>query len=182
MSTPASSSAAEVLEHEKHEAAERAVEFVESGMVVGLGEGSTAIFAVRRIAELMQQGRLRNIVGIPCSRHIEDAARHLGIPISTLEEHAAIDLTIDGADEVDPDLNLINGGGGALLHEKIVAQASRRKVIIVADGQPFTTDEGDLILDCDLGPIRIHSDSRVHLTRVPASWSTVCSSAWRPTS
>jgi ribose 5-phosphate isomerase A len=196
MSTPASSSAGEVLEHEKHEAAERAVEFVESGMVVGLGEGSTAIFAVRRIAELMQQGRLRNIVGIPCSRRIEDAARQLGIPIGTLEDHAAIDLTIDGADEVDPDLNLIKGGGGALLHEKIVAQASRREVIIVddskpsprlgtkwavpvevipfgwgsqrrfleelgarvtlrqtADGQPFTTDEGDLILDCDFGPI-----------------------------
>jgi ribose 5-phosphate isomerase A len=184
------------LERQKEDAATRAVEFIESGMVLGLGGGSTAAFAVRRIAELLQQGRLRNIVGIPCSRQVEAAARQLCIPLTTLEEVTGIDLTIDGADEVDPDLNLIKGGGGALLYEKIVAQASRREIIIVdaskpsprlgtmwalpvevisfgwgsqrrflesldakvtlrqtSSGQPFKTDEGNLILDSAFGPI-----------------------------
>ena len=115
----------------KQQAAERAVEFVESGMVVGLGHGSTAIFAVRRIAQLLREGQLRDILGVPCSRQVEAEARRLGIPLTTLDEHPVVDLTIDGADEVDPDLNLIKGGGGALLHEKIVAQASRREIIVV---------------------------------------------------
>jgi len=115
----------------KQQAAERAVEFVESGMVVGLGHGSTAIFAVRHIAQLLREGQLRDILGVPCSRQVEAEARRLGIPLTTLDEHPVVDLTIDGADEVDPDLNLIKGGGGALLHEKIVAQASRREIIVV---------------------------------------------------
>jgi len=115
----------------KQQAAERAVEFVESGMVVGLGHGSTAIFAVRHIAQLLREGQLRDILGVPCSRQVEAEARRLGIPLTMLDEHPVVDLTIDGADEVDPDLNLIKGGGGALLHEKIVAQASRREIIVV---------------------------------------------------
>jgi ribose 5-phosphate isomerase A len=105
-------------------------------MVVGLGEGGTATFATRYIAEMLSKGRLRGVVGVPCSKSVEMTARQLGIPLTTLEECAAIDLTIDGADEVDPDLNLIKGGGGALLHEKIVAQASLREVIIVDAGKP----------------------------------------------
>ena len=119
---------------EKQQAADRAVECVESGMVVGLGAGSTAILAVRRIGQLLREGRLRDIVGVPCSSEIEAEARALGIPI-TLDPPGAVDLTIDGADEVDPELNLIKGGGGALLHEKIVAQASRREIIIVDEGK-----------------------------------------------
>ena len=119
---------------EKQQAADRAVECVESGMVVGLGAGSTAILAVRRIGQLLREGRLRDIVGVPCSSAIEAEARVLGIPI-TLDPPGAVDLTIDGADEVDPELNLIKGGGGALLHEKIVAQASRREIIIVDEGK-----------------------------------------------
>jgi hypothetical protein len=95
---------------EKQQAAERAVECVESGMVVGLGAGSTAILAIRRIGQLLREGRLRDIVGVPCSSAIEAEARALGIPI-TLDPHGAVDLTIDGADEVDPELNLIKGGG-----------------------------------------------------------------------
>jgi ribose 5-phosphate isomerase A len=126
----------ERLQRQKQEAAARAVEFVESGMVVGLGGGSTAAFALRLIAEHLHQGRLHDVVGIPCSSEVEAAARQLGIPLTTLEDCAVIDLTIDGADEVDPDLNLIKGGGGALLHEKIVAQASRREVIIVDASKP----------------------------------------------
>lgn len=115
----------------KRRAAERAVDFVASGMVVGLGHGSTTIFALRRIAELLREGELRDVLGIPTSAHVERDARQLGISLTTLEEHSCIDLTIDGADEVDDDLNLIKGGGGALLREKIVAQASRREIIVV---------------------------------------------------
>lgn len=119
----------------KQQAAERAVEFVRSGMVVGLGHGSTAIFAVRRIAQLLHEGQLHDILGVPCSRQLEEDARRLGIPLTTLDEHPVIDLTIDGADEVDPHLNLIKGGGGALLREKIVAQASRREIIVVDESK-----------------------------------------------
>jgi ribose 5-phosphate isomerase A len=119
------------LESQKRAAAEYAVRLVRSGMVVGLGAGSTAAYAVRAIAANLEQGKFRDIVGVPCSSEVEAMARRLGIPLMTLEACGTIDLTIDGADEVDPDLNLIKGGGGALLHEKIVAQASRREVIVV---------------------------------------------------
>lgn len=119
----------------KRQAAERAVEQVQSGMVIGLGSGSTAVWALRRIAELYQAGTLRDIVGIPTSNIIEQEAQTLGIPLTTLEAHPVIDLTIDGADEVDPQLNVIKGGGGALLREKIVAQASRREIIVVDESK-----------------------------------------------
>lgn len=115
----------------KRRAAERAVEFVESGMVIGLGHGSTTIFALRRIARLLDEGELRDVLGIPTSSQVERDARDLGIPLTTLNDHPAIDVTIDGADEVDGALNLIKGGGGALLREKIVAQATRREIIVV---------------------------------------------------
>ena len=119
----------------KQQAARRAVDFVESGMVVGLGHGSTAIFSVRRIAELLRSGELSGIVGVPASLYVEEEAQRLGIPLTTLDDHPIIDVTIDGADEVDPDLNLIKGGGGALLREKIVAQASLREVIVVDESK-----------------------------------------------
>ncbi len=180
----------------KQQAAEQAVDFVESGMIVGLGHGSTTSFALHRIAQLLRDGQLENILGIPCSRQVEEEALQLGIPLTTLDEHTSIDLTIDGADEVDADLYLIKGGGGALLREKIVAQASRREIIVVDeskmsptlgvqwpvpvevvsfglhsqiayltslgakvtlrrnnDGTEFWTDQGNLILDCNFGPI-----------------------------
>lgn len=183
------------LEEFKRQAAEAAVDLVRSGMVVGLGHGSTAIFAVKKLAIKLNTGELERIIGIPCSHMIKDAAMELGIPLSTLGEHPAIDITIDGADEVDPELNLIKGGGGALLMEKRVARASAREIIVVdeskispklgsqfalpvevaeigwetaaefierlgtkaalrmAEGEPFCTDSGNLILDCDFGPI-----------------------------
>jgi ribose 5-phosphate isomerase A len=119
----------------KQEAGEYAVRFVESGMVVGLGHGSTAIFAVRKLASLLASGELRDIVAIPCSTQVEQDARALDIPLTTLEVHPTIDLTIDGADEVDPDCNVIKGGGAALLREKIVAQATRREIIVVDAGK-----------------------------------------------
>jgi len=116
---------------QKQKAADLAIAYVESGMVVGLGAGSTAILAVRLLAELIATGRLQNILGVPCSTYTEQEALRLGIPLTTLDEYHRLDLTIDGADEVDPNLNLIKGGGGALLREKIVAQASQREIIIV---------------------------------------------------
>jgi len=119
----------------KQKAAHRAVEFVDSGMVVGLGTGSTTAFAVIRIGERLKSGDLKNIVGIPTSIRTEKLAGELGIPLCGLGDQAVIDVTIDGADEVDPDLNLIKGGGGALLREKVVAQASRQNIIIVDESK-----------------------------------------------
>ena len=119
----------------KKKAAHRAVEFVESGMVVGLGTGSTTAFAVIRIGERLKSGDLKNIVGIPTSIRTETLAGEWGIALCGLEDQPVIDVTIDGADEVDPDLNLIKGGGGALLREKVVAQASRQNIIIVDESK-----------------------------------------------
>ncbi len=120
---------------QKRLAGETAVRFVRSGMVVGLGHGSTAIHAIRRIAALLRSGELTDIAAVPCSLAVEAEARALGIPLTTLEIHPQIDVTIDGADEVDPALNVIKGGGGAMLREKIVAQASRREIIVVDEGK-----------------------------------------------
>jgi ribose 5-phosphate isomerase A len=119
----------------KRRAAERAVELIRPGMVVGLGFGSTAFHAVRHIGALIASGELYDIVGVPCAAGTEVEARRVGIPLSTLDEQPRVDLTIDGADEVDPRLNLIKGGGGALLREKMVAQASLREVIIVDESK-----------------------------------------------
>lgn len=118
-------------DHHKRAAGEAAVRFVESGMVIGLGHGSTAVWALRLIAEKLRQGVLRDLVAVPCSRVVAEEARQAGIPLTDFLDIPAIDLTIDGADEVDGRLNLIKGGGGALLREKIVAQASRREIIVV---------------------------------------------------
>ncbi len=180
----------------KKAAAEYAVRYVQSGMTVGLGTGSTAIFAIRQIGALLQSGALKNIVGFATSRASWDAAVELKIPMLPEDLPKAIDVTIDGADEVDPQLNLVKGGGGALLREKLVAQATSREIIVVdesklsprlgtlhvlpievlpfgwrsqarflqslgakfvvrqtSDGKEYRTDQGNMILDCDFGPI-----------------------------
>src|SRR5215470_19631555 len=124
----------------KRAAAEAAVQLVEDGMVVGLGTGSTAAFAVEALARRHRQG-LR-FLGIPTSERTAAQARAAGIRLTSFAEHRRIDLTIDGADEVERGtLNLIKGLGGALLHEKIVAAASRR-LAIIADGAKLVNQLG----------------------------------------
>jgi len=114
----------------KQRAAEAAMKYVRDGMVVGLGTGSTADHFLQTLAAAIRDGRVRNVRGIPTSRQSERRAQHLGIPLATLAEAPQPDVTIDGADEIAPNLELIKGLGGALLREKIVAQNSRRLVII----------------------------------------------------
>jgi ribose 5-phosphate isomerase A len=104
-------------------------------MVVGLGTGSTARHAIRMIGERLCDGRLQGILGVPTSSGSERLARELGIPLTSLREHPTLDLTIDGADEVGPNLTLIKGGGGALVHERIVATASREELIIIDESK-----------------------------------------------
>ncbi len=115
--------------------AEKAVESIRSGMLIGLGVGSTSDHAVRKIAELLKTGKLKDIKAVVCSKATEDLASSLGIPLTSLKKNQVIDVTIDGADEVDRDLNLIKGGGGALLREKIVAQATNYQIIVVDDSK-----------------------------------------------
>ncbi len=120
------------MDNLKQAAALKAVEYIESGMVVGLGTGSTAAFAVSGIAERMEKEGLR-IIGVPTSERTAEQARSLGIPLATLEEQPRLDLAIDGADEIElGSLNLIKGAGGALLREKLVEVAAA-KLIIIAD-------------------------------------------------
>lgn len=117
-------------DEEKAAAARASLKYIEPGMVVGLGSGSTATLAIQFIGEAVSQGL--KIRGIPTSKVSGALARSLGIPLITLEEADEIDVTIDGADEIAPGLQLIKGGGGYLLHEKIVA-ASTKRLVIVAD-------------------------------------------------
>lgn len=115
---------------EKQRSAEGACEYVKDGMIVGLGTGSTAEFAVKKIGELVRNGL--SIRGIPTSDATKILAESEGIPLIDFSETMFIDLTIDGADEIDANLNMIKGGGAALLREKIVASASREEIIIVS--------------------------------------------------
>jgi ribose 5-phosphate isomerase A len=116
----------------KRQAAEHALQYIQSGMTLGLGTGSTATHMLHVLAEALHNGRLRDIVGVPTSDAISALARQLGVPIATLDERPQLDLALDGADEIDPSLNLIKGLGGALLREKIVA-ASADRFIVLAD-------------------------------------------------
>ena len=123
------------LDELKRGAAVFAVDAVRSGMVVGLGTGSTATYAVHEIAARLADGRLTDVVGVATSEGTARIARERGVPLAGLDERSELDLTIDGADEVDADLDLIKGLGGALLREKLVAYASRRVVIVIDAGK-----------------------------------------------
>lgn len=117
----------------KEKAAREAVKDIKAGMVVGLGSGSTASIAIKLIGEKVRAGT--DIVGIPTSRDSEILGRSVGIKIGELRSHPVVDITIDGADEVDPDLNLIKGLGGALVREKIVAVATKEEIIVVDESK-----------------------------------------------
>ena len=117
----------------KRRAAEAAVDRVKDGMVLGLGTGSTVRYAIERLGRRVAEGW--ELAGVPTSRATAELARELQIPLTTLDEHPSLDLTIDGADEVDPRLDLIKGLGGALLREKIVAAASDAFLVVVDEGK-----------------------------------------------
>jgi len=121
------------IDQQKRAAAARALEFVEPGMRLGLGTGSTARHFVELLAERVREG-LR-IVAVPTSEETQRDAQRLGVPLTSLDETPALDLTVDGADEIAPDLALVKGGGGALLREKIVASASARMVVIADESK-----------------------------------------------
>jgi len=185
------------LEKLKMQSAREAVKHLRSGMIIGLGTGTTVRYALEFMGQMIRDGLLRNIIGIPSSKSTEEISISQGIPLGGLDKYPEIDITIDGADEVDPDLNLIKGGGGALLREKIIAQASKRNIIIIDEtklsarlgtrfylpvevipfgcstekkfisslgaevklrtekrDQPFLTDQGNFILECNFGPIK----------------------------
>jgi ribose 5-phosphate isomerase A len=151
----------------KREAAHAAVErYVESGMVVGLGSGSTATFAVRRIGELVASGELRDLRGVPTSAKTTALANELGIPLATLSE-ARPRFTIDGADEISPELALVKGRGGALLREKIVATSSEEGLIVVADSSKLVDSLG-------AGPLPVEIDSFGWETTLEALASLGC--------
>lgn len=119
----------------KRAAAARALAWIESGMRVGLGTGSTVAHLLELLGDAVRSGRLERIVGVPTSVRTEQRARELGIRLAELHDAQPLDLTVDGADEVDPGLDLVKGLGGALLREKLVAQASRRLVIMVDESK-----------------------------------------------
>jgi ribose 5-phosphate isomerase A len=192
---------------EKAAAAEAAVAEIHDGMLIGLGSGSTAACAVRAVARRAAHG-LR-VECVATSRATEALARSVGLTVRAFDDIARLDLTIDGADEIDPALRAIKGGGGALLREKVVAAASDRVSIIVdstkpvarlgafpvpievlpfagawvmrvltelggtatrrhgADGSPFRTDQGNVIVDAAFGPIEDALGLAAHLARVP---------------
>lgn len=114
----------------KEQAAERALDLVADGMVLGLGTGSTARYVVLGLGRRLREGQLRTIVGVPTSEATAALARQQGVPLATLDQQPALDLAIDGADEIDPQLNLIKGLGGALLREKVVVSSARRFAVV----------------------------------------------------
>jgi len=119
----------------KEAAGIQAADIIQPGMVLGLGTGSTVSFFLEALGARFNSGELPGIAGVPTSLRTEAHAMELGIPLTTLERVGALDVTVDGADEVDPNLDLIKGLGGALLREKMVAQVTRHMVIIVDGGK-----------------------------------------------
>lgn len=138
----------------KIEAARAALALVEDGMKLGIGTGSTANEFVRLLAEKVADGL--SIIGVPTSEKTAELCRELSVPLTTLEETPKLDLTIDGADEIDNDLNLIKGGGGALLREKIVAFASR-EMVVIADSSKLVPVLGEYPLPVEVNPFGLNA-------------------------
>ena len=134
---------------EKERAAEAATEYVKNGMIVGLGSGSTSEFVVKKLGKMVRSGL--SIRGIPTSCVTKNLAEKEGIPLIDFSETMYIDLTIDGADEIDADLNMIKGGGSALLKEKIVASSSKEEIIVVSS-EKFVNQLGKFPLPVEVIP------------------------------
>ena len=145
------------IEAQKRQAAARALDWVRPGMKLGLGTGSTARHFVELLAERVRGGL--DVVGVPTSEVTRADAERLGVPLTTLEQTPALDLTVDGADEIAPDLSLIKGGGGALLREKIVAAASARMVVI-ADASKWVPVLGQFRLPVEVMPFGLAATKR----------------------
>jgi len=145
------------IEAQKRQAAAVAVEWVRPGMRLGLGTGSTAKHFVELLAERVKGGL--NVVGVPTSETTRADAQRLGVPLTTLDETPELDMTVDGADEIGPDLTLIKGGGGALLREKIVAAASGRMVVI-ADESKWVKTLGRFPLPVEVMPFGLAATKR----------------------
>lgn len=131
----------------KEQAAREALSYVKSGMVLGLGTGSTVKYFVEMLGEELKAGRLKDVVGVPTSKSTEDLAKSLDIPLSSVEDHEVLDLAVDGADEVDPKFNLIKGLGKALLREKIVEIHAKHFVVVV--------DESKMVQKLGRGPLPV---------------------------
>ena len=138
----------------KIEAAREALTHVADGMKLGIGTGSTAEEFVRLLAVKVAEGM--TVIGVPTSERTAVLCRELGVPLSTLEETPRLDLTIDGADEIDPALTLVKGGGGALLREKIVAAASAR-MIVIADASKLVDTLGRFPLPIEVNPFGLRA-------------------------
>jgi ribose 5-phosphate isomerase A len=192
----------------KRLAGEKAVDYIKDGMIVGLGTGSTVEYSLKKLGKLVREGL--DIKGIPTSIHTMRIAKEENIPLTTLEENPEIDITIDGADEVDSNLNLIKGGGGALTREKMIAFNSQKLIIVVDDSkvvkalgidfalpvevtkfgwtatkiflekfgcevklrnvmgnEPFITDNGNYILDCEFERIENPPQMEVDINMIP---------------
>ncbi|MFS0820887.1 ribose-5-phosphate isomerase RpiA [Bacillus sp. 1P02SD] len=138
--------------NEKKEVGEKALDYIKDGMVVGLGTGTTVFYTITKLGELVRNGL--SIKGIPTSKETEKLAKEVGIPLVSFSEVEQIDVAIDGADEVDPELNLIKGGGGALLREKIIAHAANT-FIVVADPDKNVAKLGSFPLPVEVLPFGI---------------------------
>ncbi|MEO6811602.1 MAG: ribose-5-phosphate isomerase RpiA, partial [Isosphaeraceae bacterium] len=133
--------------------AERALDYIHDGHVVGLGTGRTATLFIQALAERVKAGLA--VRGVASSRASADLARRLGIPLTTLDEVETIDVTVDGADEVDPRLNLIKGRGGALVREMIVAASARQFIVVVGKGKLVPTLGGRGVLPVEVVPFAL---------------------------
>jgi ribose 5-phosphate isomerase A len=145
------------IEAQKRQAAARALDWVKPGMKLGLGTGSTAKHFVELLAERVRGGL--DVIGVPTSEATRADAERLGVPLTTLDATPSLDLTIDGADEIAPDLSLIKGGGGALLREKIVAAASTR-MVVVADASKWVPVLGRFRLPIEVMPFGLEATRR----------------------
>ena len=154
------------VETHKRAAAARALEFVRSGMRLGLGTGSTAAYFIDLLGERVRAGL--DVVAVPTSEATHARAARLGIALTTLDQTPELDLTVDGADEIAPDLTLIKGGGGALLREKIVASASAQ-MIVIADESKWVPFLGRFPLPIEIAPFGAHATRRATEAAVAAA-------------